>query len=54
MLAFRGFLAWIGGRMEAAGACYEAALAADPGNLLARSYMGRGIVAVGDLDGALS
>ncbi|PWJ13307.1 tetratricopeptide repeat protein [Jannaschia seohaensis] len=47
VLTYRGFLARKAGDMEAAMAAYRAALAADPNNLLARSYMGMGLASVG-------
>ncbi|KUF11501.1 tetratricopeptide repeat protein [Pseudoponticoccus marisrubri] len=52
VLTYRGFLARKAGDMQAAMGWYETALAANPDNLLARSYMGQGLVTVGDFVGA--
>jgi Flp pilus assembly protein TadD len=52
VLTYRGFLARMQGEDEAAIAWYLAALQVNPDNLLARSYMGMGLVAAGDMDGA--
>lgn len=51
-LNYRGFIARKQGRMDAAMGYYTAALDADPDYLLARSYMGMGLAAEGDLTGA--
>lgn len=45
---YRGFLARTVGDADAALGHYAAALAADPDNILARSYLGQGHVAAGD------
>lgn len=52
VLTYRGFIARKTGDMGAATRYYRAALEADPDNLLARSYMGQGLVEAGDRDGA--
>lgn len=48
-LTYYGFAHRKAGRVDLGMAYYDAALAADPGNLLARSYMGQGFVAAGQL-----
>jgi Tfp pilus assembly protein PilF len=48
-LTYYGFAHRKAGRVDLGMAYYNAALAADPDNLLARSYMGQGHVASGDL-----
>ncbi|TFL19804.1 hypothetical protein [Jannaschia formosa] len=52
VLTYRGFLARKAGDMEAAMVAYQAALVADPDNLLARSYMGQGLASAGRLEEA--
>ena len=54
MLNYRGFIARKLGDLDTAMVFYEKALAADPDYLLARSYMGQGLIAQGDLVGALA
>lgn len=54
MLTYRGFTARKLGKMDAAMAFYQTALEADPDFILARSYMGQGLMAAGDLAGALA
>lgn len=51
-LTYRGFLARKTGQSDAAFALYAAALERNPDNLLARSYMGQGLVAAGQRDAA--
>jgi tetratricopeptide (TPR) repeat protein len=48
-LTYYGFVHRKAGRVAVGMAYYDAALAADPDNLLARSYMGQGHVASGDV-----
>lgn len=52
VLTYRGFLARKSGDMDAARRYYTAALEANPGNLLARAYMGMGLAQAGDIAGA--
>lgn len=52
VLTYRGFVLRRAGDWGAARRAYEAALAADPDNLLARSYFGMGLVEGGDLTAA--
>lgn len=52
VLTYYGFTARKKGDVEGAMAYYQAALAADPNNNLARSYMGQGMVEIGDFVGA--
>ena len=47
ILTYKGFTARKMGDWDAAMAHYEAAIAADPTNTLARSYMGQGLVEMG-------
>lgn len=49
---YYGFIARKQGDFDGAMAHYAAALTLDPDNLLARSYMGQGLVKTGDLDAA--
>ena len=49
VLTYRGYLARKQGRIEEGMAFYDAALKANPDNLLARSYMGQGLVEQGEL-----
>lgn len=51
-LNYRGFIARKQGDMAQAMEFYTAALAVDPDYLLARSYMGQGLAASGDINGA--
>ena len=51
-LNYRGFIARKEGRWSEAVGFYNAALAANPDYLLARSYLGMGLAAQGDIDGA--
>lgn len=51
-LNYQGFIQRKLGNMDAAMSFYTEALAIDPDYLLARSYMGQGLAATGDLDGA--
>lgn len=53
-LTYMGFTHRKMGHAEAAMDYYARALARNPGNVLARSYMGQGMVEDGDLRGALS
>lgn len=52
VLTYYGFANRKAGRVTLGMQYYNAALQADPDNLLARSYMGQGFVASGDLDAA--
>jgi hypothetical protein len=52
VLTYMGFTLRKAGTPEQGMAYYRAALAANPDNLLARSYYGQGLVTLGDLDGA--
>ncbi len=52
VLTYRGFLARKAGDLDAADEIYRAAIAADPDNLLARSYYGQGLVERGNFDAA--
>lgn len=52
VLTYRGFLARKAGRLDEGLAHYRAALARNPGNLLARSYMGQGFAEAGNLPAA--
>lgn len=52
VLTYRGFTERKLGNIDAAMMFYTAALAQNPDNLLARSYMGQGLVSAGDMDGA--
>ncbi|MBM7069283.1 hypothetical protein [Actibacterium sp. 188UL27-1] len=52
VLTYYGFTHRKAGRVEQGMTYYQAALTADPNNLLARSYMGQGMVMQGDIDGA--
>ncbi|MFN6977860.1 MAG: tetratricopeptide repeat protein [Gemmobacter sp.] len=52
VMTYRGFLARVTGDMDAAMAFYTAALALNPDNVLARSYMAQGFVALGRMDAA--
>lgn len=51
-LTYYGFTHRKQGNLALANSYYERAIAADPNNLLARSYMAQGLVEQGDLDGA--
>ena len=52
VLTYRGFIARQNGDWSAAQAFYDAALIASPDNLLARAYMGMGLLQNGDREGA--
>jgi tetratricopeptide (TPR) repeat protein len=52
VLTYYGFAHRKAGRVDLGMKYYHAALKTDPDNLLARSYMGQGLVASGDLEGA--
>lgn len=52
VLTYRGYLARKAGRFDEGLAFYRAALERNPGNLLARSYMGQGFVEAGMLPAA--
>ncbi|MEO0386514.1 MAG: tetratricopeptide repeat protein [Pseudomonadota bacterium] len=51
-LTYRGFVARKRGNWPRAAALYHQALQRDPDNLLARSYYGQGLVAMGERDAA--
>jgi tetratricopeptide (TPR) repeat protein len=53
-LTYLGFVNRKQGRTDAAMAHYERALAVNPANVLARSYMGQGFVEAGDLQAAMA
>ncbi|MGR3455804.1 tetratricopeptide repeat protein [Pseudooceanicola sp.] len=53
-LNYRGFVHRKLSEMDTAMSYYQRALAADPDYVLARSYMGQGLIAQGDLTGALA
>jgi tetratricopeptide (TPR) repeat protein len=52
VLTYRGFIARKTGDMDAAMSYYTAAIAANADNILARSYMGQGLVEAGKRDAA--
>ncbi|WP_367180940.1 tetratricopeptide repeat protein [uncultured Roseobacter sp.] len=52
-LTYMGFTHRKLGNIELGNMFYEQAIAQDPGNILARSYMGQGLVEAGDTAGAL-
>lgn len=52
VLTYYGFTHRKAGRVDQGMAYYQAALKADPDNLLARSYMGQGLVMQGDMAAA--
>lgn len=52
VLTYYGFTHRKAGRVELGMQYYQAALKSNPDNLLARSYMGQGLVAAGDIKGA--
>lgn len=52
VLTYYGFTHRKAGRVDLGMKYYQAALKTDPDNLLARSYMGQGLVAAGDIEGA--
>lgn len=54
VLTYRGFTARKLGQMDVAMTFYQQALDANPDNLLARSYMGQGLVTQGDSVAALT
>ncbi|MEO0937048.1 MAG: hypothetical protein AAFY38_02720 [Pseudomonadota bacterium] len=53
VLTYRGFIARKQGKLELADVFYTRAIEANPDNILARSYMGQGLVAAGDKVAAL-
>jgi len=53
-LTYLGFINRKMGRADVAMAYYRQALAVNPGNILARSYMGQGLVAAGKIADALA
>ena len=52
VLTYMGFTMRKSGQAERGMAYYAAALEANPDNLLARAYLGQGLVELGDMDGA--
>lgn len=54
VLTYRGFALRKAGQWEAGRAFYDAALAKNPDNLLARSYLGQGLLERGDFEGAFA
>ena len=54
VLAYMGFTTRAMGDMAGGMAYYQAALTANPDNLLARSYMGQALVLQGDIEGAMT
>lgn len=54
VLTYRGFIARKTGDLAAADLFYARAIAANPDNILARSYMGQGLVASGDRVAAIT
>ena len=52
VLTYYGFAHRKAGRVDLGMKYYQAALKTDPDNILARSYMGQGLVASGDIEGA--
>lgn len=54
VLTYKGFVARGMGDMEGAETFYQAALSANPDNLLARSYMGQGFVEQGRIEEAFA
>lgn len=52
VLTYYGFTHRKAGRTDLGMQYYQAALKTDPDNLLARSYMGQGLVAAGDIEAA--
>jgi tetratricopeptide (TPR) repeat protein len=52
ILNYKGFANRKAGRVEEGMAFYQAALTIDPDYILARSYMGQGLIADGDIGGA--
>ncbi|MDF1854681.1 tetratricopeptide repeat protein [Pseudooceanicola sp.] len=54
ILNYRGFVNRKLGNLDVAMVFYQQAIAADPDYVLARSYMGQGLIAQGDLTGALA
>jgi tetratricopeptide (TPR) repeat protein len=50
VLTYYGFINRKSGNVEAGMQYYDAALKVDPDNILARSYMGQGLVAQGEYD----
>ncbi|MEL7100765.1 MAG: hypothetical protein AAGM84_18205 [Pseudomonadota bacterium] len=54
VLTYRGFIARKQGNLELADVFYTQAIEADPDNILARSYMGQGLVEAGDKVAAMA
>ena len=54
VLTYRGFATRKAGNWEAGRAFYNAALDRNPDNLLARSYLGQGLLERGDFEGAFA
>ena len=54
VLTYRGFALRKAGQWEAGRAFYDAALEKNPDNLLARSYLGQGLLERGDFEGAFA
>lgn len=54
VLTYRGFALRKAGQWEAGRAFYDAALDKNPDNLLARSYLGQGLLERGDFEGAFA
>ena len=54
VLTYRGFAHRKAGQWEAGRAFYNAALAKNPDNILARSYLGQGLLERGDFEGAFA
>ncbi|NUB42931.1 hypothetical protein GEU84_000905 [Fertoebacter nigrum] len=50
VLTYMGFAHRMAGRLEEGQAAYDRALVLDPGNILARSYMGQGFVVQGEIE----
>jgi tetratricopeptide (TPR) repeat protein len=49
VLTYRAYIAGRAGRLREARALYAQALAADPGDLLARAYLGQALIETGDI-----
>jgi predicted Zn-dependent protease len=52
VLTYQGFILRKSGRVEEGIAAYEAALTANPGNILAHSYYGQLLVEMNEIDAA--